>query len=215
MCCSGAARSRRATGTVPENCACGVDQDDGVELLEIEVLTAHPMEDFFAAGVFADVGEVGVHHAASGGGIEGEEFADLAGFLIGHFVEDFFGGFLGEIGEEVGGGVGSHFFQDVGGFFGVEFFDDLGGEALVEFREDGGGGFFVERGDDALPLGGGEFFHHLGEIGGVEIFEFFVGDAEFYAAQWIGLDEIDEFPADGALRKVGLELRTSADGATP
>jgi hypothetical protein len=55
-------------------------------------------------------------------------------------------------------------------FSGSSFFNDLGGEALVEFGEDGGGGFLVERGDDALALGGGEFFHQFGEIGRVEIF---------------------------------------------
>ena len=187
----------------------GVDQHDGVELLEVEFLAAHPAEDFVAGDGFGDEGKVGVHHAASGAGVEGEEFADFAGFLAGHFVHHFFEGGLWEIGQDCGGGVGSHFFEDVGGFAGVEFFDDLSGEAFVEFGEDGAGGFFVEGGDDALTLGGGEFFHDGGEVGGVEVFEFFVGDAEFYAAQWIGLDEIDELPADGALWKVGVEAAKS------
>jgi len=132
--------------------------------------------------------------------------ASFAGFLIGHFLEDFLGGFFGQIGEEVGGGVRSHLFENVGGFFRVEFFDDLGGEAFVEFREDGGGGFFVERGDDALAFGGRKFFHHFGEIGGVQIFEFFVSNAEFHTTERVGLDEIDEFPADRALGESGLEF---------
>jgi len=49
-----------------------IDEDDGVELFEIEILFAHPLENFFATGFFADVGVVRVHHAAGGGGIEGE-----------------------------------------------------------------------------------------------------------------------------------------------
>ena len=182
-----------------------VDEDDGVELLEVQVLIAHPVENFIAGGLFADENEFGVHHAAGGGWIEGEQFADFVGLLIGHFVEDFFGGFLGEVGEKVGGGVWGHFFDDVGGFFGIEFFDDLGGEAFVEFGQDGGGGFFVERGDNSLPFGGGKLFHHFGQVGGMQILEFFVGDAEFYAAQGIGLDRVDEFPEDGALREFGLQ----------
>ena len=200
------ASDRNSAGEVAEF----IEDDDGVELLEIEFLFAEPLENFFAGRGFADEGEFGVHHAAGGGRIEGEEFANIVGFLIGHFLEKFLGSFFWKIGEEVGGGVGSHFFDDVGGFFRVEFFDDLRGESFVEFGEDGGGGFFVERGDDALALGGGEFFHHLSEIGGVEIFEFFVRDAEFDATKGIGLDEIDEFPADGALREFALELAYEA-----
>jgi hypothetical protein len=190
-----------------------VEDDDGIELLEIEFLFAEPLEDFCAGRGFADEGEFGVHHAAGGGGIEGQEFADVVGFLIGHFLEEFLGSFLGEIGEEIGGGVRGHFLDDVGGLFGIELFDDLRGEAFVEFGEDGGGGLFVERGDDALALGGGEFFHHFGEVGGVQVFEFFVGDAKFDAAERIGFDEIDEFPADGALRELALEFADQAGGS--
>jgi hypothetical protein len=182
-----------------------IEQDDGVELFEVEILIAHPLENFFASGFFADISVVRVHHAAGGGGIEGEEMTGFASFLIGHFLEDFLGGFFGKIGEEIGRGIRSHFFENVGGFFGVKFFDDLGGEAFVKFRKDSGGGFFVERSDDALAFGGREFFHHFCEIGGVQILEFFVGDTEFHAAKRIGLDEIDEFPADGALGEFGLE----------
>ncbi len=39
----------------------------------------------------------------------------------------------------------------------------------------------------------------------MEVFEFFVGDAEFDATKRIGLDEIDELPTNGALWKVGVE----------
>ncbi len=187
-----------------------IEDYNGVELLEIEFLFAEPLENFFASGGFADEGEFGVHHAAGSGRIEGEEFADIVGFLIGHFLEKFLGSFFWKIGEQVGGGIGGHFFDDVGGFFRVQFLDDLRGESLIEFREDGGGGFFVERGDDALALGGGEFFHHLREIGGMEIFEFFMRDAELDATKGIRLDEIDEFPADGALREFALELAYEA-----
>jgi hypothetical protein len=182
------------------------EKDDGVELLEIEVLFAEPFQDFVAGDGLADEGKFGVHHAASGGGIEGEKLANIAGFLIRHFFEEFLGGFLGKIGEKVGGGIGSHFLDDIGGFFGIEFFDDLRGEALVEFGEDSGGGFFVEGSDDALALGGREFFHHFGKIGGVEVFELLVGDAKFDAAKGIGLDEIHKFPADGTLGEFALEF---------
>lgn len=191
---------RNSTGKVAQF----IEDYNGVELFEIEFLFAEPLENFFAGGGFTDEGEFGVHHAAGSGGIEGEEFADIVGFLIGHFLEEFLGSFFWKIGEQVGGSIGGHFFDDVGGFFRVQFFDNLRGEALVEFREDGGGGFFVERGDNALALGGGEFFHHLREIGGMEIFEFFMRDAELDATQGIRLDEIDEFPADGALREFAL-----------
>jgi hypothetical protein len=183
-----------------------VDENDGIELLEIELLIAEPLNDLVEGGGFTDESEFRVHHAAGGGGIEGEEFADFGGFLIGHFFEEFLGGFLGQVGEEVGGSVGSHLLDDVGGFLGVEFFDDLRGEALVEFGENGGGSFLVEGGDDALTLGGGELFHHLGEVGGVEVLEFLVGDAELNAAERVGLDEVDEFPANGALGKLAVEL---------
>ena len=151
-----------------------------------------------------------IHHAAGGAGIEFEKLADFAGFLAGHFFENFVESVLGKIGEEVGGGVGSHFFENVGGFAGIEFFDDLGGEALVKFGEDGAGGFFVERSDDALAFGGGKIFHDGGEIGGVQIFEFFVGDAQLHAAERIGLDEIHKFPADGTLREVDLQAANHA-----
>ncbi len=200
-----------------------IDEDDSVELLEIEVLITHPVEDFVASGMLADVDEFGVHHAAGGRGIEGEKFADFLGFLIGHFVEKFFGGFLGKIGEEVGSGVGSHFLDDVGGFFGIESFDDLRGEALVEFGKDSGSGFFVKGCDDSLALGGGEFFHHFSKVGRMQVLKLFVSDTELDATKRVGLDEIHEFPADGALREPGLEstnhagrsqaLKKAADGA--
>jgi hypothetical protein len=196
------ARDGNCAGEVAEF----VDENDGIELLEIELLLAEPLKDLVEGGGFTDESEFRVHHAAGGGGIESEEFADFGGFLIGHFFEEFLGGFLGQVGEEVGGSVWSHFLDNVGGFLGVEFFDDLRGEALVELGENGGGGFLVEGGDDALTLGGGELFHHLGEVGGVEVLEFLVGDPELNAAEGIGLDEVDEFPANRALGKLALEL---------
>src|ERR1700730_12595513 len=58
-------------------CMVFVDQHDVVELLEIEILMAHPLENFFAGRVFADEREFGVHHAAGGGGIEAQQLADL------------------------------------------------------------------------------------------------------------------------------------------
>jgi hypothetical protein len=190
-----------------------VDDDDGVELFEIEFLFAEPLEDFVAGDGFADEGKFGIHHAARGGGIESQKFANVIGFLIGHFFEQFFGRFFGEIGEEVGGGVRRHFFDDVGGFFGIEFLDDLRSETFVEFGEHGCRSFLVERGDDALAFCGGKLFHHFGEIGGVKIFELFVGDAKFYPAQRVGFDEIDEFPADGALREFALEFANEGRGS--
>ena len=39
-----------------------------------------------------------------------------------------------------------------------------------------------------LALGGGKIFHDVGEVGGMQVFEFFVGDAQLHAAQRIGLD---------------------------
>ena len=187
-----------------------IENDDRVQLLEVEFLFAEPFEHFLAGNGLADEGELGVHHAACGRRIKGEQFADVVGFLIRHFFEEFLGGFFGEIGEEVGSGIGSHFLDDVGGFFRIELFDDLRGQAFIELGEDGRRGLFVEGGDDALTLGRGEFFHHFGQIGGVEILEFFVGDAELYAAEGVGLNEIDKFPADGALRKLALQLAHKA-----
>src|SRR4029077_18335701 len=93
----------------------------------------------------------------------------------------------------------------------------------VEFREYSGGGLFIERGDDALALSGRELFHHLGEVGGVKVLKFFVSDTQLDAAERVGRDEVDEFPADGALGKPSLEsanhagrretLERAADGA--
>src|SRR5271165_204437 len=181
------------------------------------------MENLIAHGITADVNEFGVHHAASGGWIESEKFADFLRFLVGHFLKEFLGSFFGQLGEEVSSSVGSHFLDDIGGFFRVESFNDLRGEALVEFGKYRGGGFFIERGDDALALRGREFLHHFGEVGGMEVLELFVGDAEFDAAERIGLNQIDEFPADGTLREFALQsadhagwgqaLQEAADGA--
>jgi hypothetical protein len=183
-----------------------VENNDGVQLFEIEILFAEPIEDLIARNGFTDKGKFGVHHAARGGGIEGEEFADVVGFAIGHFLEEFVGGLLGKIGEKIGGSVRRHFFNDIRGFFGIEFFDDLGSEALVKFGENSRSGFFVERSNDALALSGRELFHHLGEVCGVEVFEFLVRNAELHAAKRVRLNEIDEFPADGALGKFALQL---------
>jgi hypothetical protein len=57
----------------------------------------------------------------------------------------------------------------------------------------------------------------------MEVLELLVGDAQLDATEWVGLDEVDEFPANGALRKPGLEfanhagrreaLEEAADGA--
>ena len=189
-----------------------IDKDDGVELLEVQILIAHPLENFFACGLFTDEDKLGIHHATGSGRIVGEQFANFVGFLIRHFVENFFGGLFGEVGKEVSRSVGSHFFDDVGSFFGVEFFDDLGGEPLIKFGEDGGSSLFVEGRDNSLPLGSGELFHHFGKIGGVQIFELFVGDAEFDAPERVGLDEINEFPKDGALGEFGLQAAHNAGG---
>jgi hypothetical protein len=196
------ARDRRSAREVAEL----VQDDDGVQLFEVEVLLTEPGEDFVPRDGFAYEGELRVHHAAGGRRIEGEKFANLICFLIGHFLKELLGGFLGKIGEKVGGGVRSHFLDDVGGFFGIEFFDDLRGQAFVEFGEDSGSSFFIERRDDALALGGGKFLHHFGKIGRVQIFELFVGDAEFDAAEGIGLDKVNELPTDGALWKFALEF---------
>ena len=190
-----------------------VDKNDGIELLEIEFLSAEPGENGVAGFRLADEGEFRVHHAASGGGIEGQKFADFGSFLVGHFLEELLRSFFGKIGEEIGGGIRGHLFDDVSGLFGIEFFDDLRGESLVEFSENGRGGFLVERGYNALTFCGGKFFHHLGEIGGVEIFEFLVGDAELDAAQRVGFDKIDELPADGALREPGLQPANEISGS--
>jgi len=54
--------------------------------------------------------------------------------------------------------------------------------------------------------------HHFGEVGGVEIFKFFVGDAKLYPAKRIRLDEVDELPADGALGELALELANESGG---
>ena len=190
-----------------------VDENDGVELLEIELLCTEPGEDHVASFGLADERKLRVHHAASSGGIEGQEFADLGGFLVGHFFEEFLRRFPGQIGKEVGSGVRGHFLDDVGGLFGIEFFDDLRGEALVQFGEDGRGGLLVERGDNALALGSGKFLHHFGEIGGVEILKLFVSDAELDAAKRVGLDEIDEFPPNVALWEPTLEATDKIRGS--
>src|SRR6516165_1413213 len=60
-----------------------VNEDDGVELFEVQVLLTHPVENFVAGGLLADEDEFGVHHAPRSGGIEGEKFADFLGFLVG------------------------------------------------------------------------------------------------------------------------------------
>ena len=49
----------------------------------------------------------------------------------------------------------------------------------------------------------------------MEIFKFFVSDAEFHAAKRIGLDKIDEFPTDGTLRELGLQLANQAERSNP
>jgi hypothetical protein len=47
----------------------------------------------------------------------------------------------------------------------------------------------------------------------VKVFEFLVSDAKFDAAKRVRFDEIDEFPADGALRKLALEFADEARGS--
>jgi hypothetical protein len=47
----------------------------------------------------------------------------------------------------------------------------------------------------------------------VQIFELFVGDAELDAAEWVRLDEVNEFPANGALRKPCLEFANHGGGS--
>jgi len=130
---------------------------------------------------------------------------DFGSFLIRHFLKEFLGGFLRKVGQEVSRRIGGHFLDDVGGFFGVEFFDDLCGKALIELGKHSGGRFFIERGNDTLALGGRKLFHHLGQVGRVQVLEFFVGDAEFYAAKGIGFDKVDKLPANRPLRKLVLE----------
>jgi hypothetical protein len=47
----------------------------------------------------------------------------------------------------------------------------------------------------------------------VQVLEFLVGDAELNAAKRIGLDEVDEFPANRALGKLALELTDKSGGS--
>jgi hypothetical protein len=47
----------------------------------------------------------------------------------------------------------------------------------------------------------------------VEVLEFLVGDAELNAAKRIGLDEVDEFPANRTLGKLALELTDKSGGS--
>src|SRR5262249_60873794 len=120
----------------------------------------------------------GVHHAASCARVKCEEFANFLRFLPRHLFKQLLRGLFGKFGKEVSSVVGSHFLEDIGGLFGVESFHDLRGQALVQFGEDGSGGLLVERGNNALALSGGKLFHHFGEVGGGQILEVLVGDAE-------------------------------------
>ena len=115
-------------------------------------------------------------------------------FAMLHFVQNFLGRFRLEALEQVGGLVRIHLLDDVGGSFGIEFFDDLRLQALIELGNRFGGGFLVERTDDGLALGGRELFHDVREIGGMQLRQLFAGEAEFHAAQRVGLDQVDEFP---------------------
>src|SRR6516162_420778 len=192
-----------------------VEKNDGIELLEVEVLVAEPLENFVSGCGLTDERKFGIHHTAGGGRVEGEKLAHFGGFLVWHFLKEFFGGFLGKVGQEVSRSVGRHFLDDVGRFFGIQLFDDLRREALVELGKNCGGGFFVERGNDALALGGRELFHHLGEVGGVEILELFMRDTKFHATKRIRLDKVDELPTNGALRKFALEPADEHRGGNP
>ena len=171
-----------------------------------KLLTADPREYFFAVRAFAHEDELRVHHAARRGRIEGKQFAHFVGFLAGHLFQQLVRGLFRQVGQEVGGSVRGHFLENVCRFFWIQLLDDLRGQALIEFGEDGRSGLFVERSDNSLPLRRGQGFDDFGEIGGVEIFELFVSDAQFNATQRVGFDEVHEFPANGALGQLALQL---------
>src|ERR1700691_4111848 len=172
-------------------------------------MEADEVHDLAAGGFFAYDDDFSGHHSAGGVLFEFQQIFDVLRFAIVHFLQDFILGFGLEVGEEVGGGVGAHFFDDVGSAFRVQFFDDLSLQALVEFGNGFGGGFFVEGADDALALVGRKGFHDVGEVGGMEGFEFLAGEAEVYAAEGIRFDQIHEFPENLAWREFQLDL---ADG---
>src|SRR5213078_2251033 len=145
MRCSGAASSSLATETVPENCA-RLSTNDGVQLVQVNLLLPHPLQYFVTRRSLAHENELRVHHAASRGRIEFQQFADLIGFLARHLVQKFLGRFLGQIAQEVGCRIGGHLFQNVRGLLRVQFFHDLRGQPLVQLREDRRRGLLIQRG---------------------------------------------------------------------
>jgi len=68
----------------------------------------------------------------------------------------------------------------------------------LDLFESLGGNFLVERGEDGLALGGGEVFKDVGQFRGVNVGQPLVLDAQLNAPRWIGFNDIDKLPGNGA-----------------
>ena len=69
-----------------------------------------------------------------------------------------------------------------------------------------GGHLFVERLEQGAALGGTELFDDVGHIGGVELADAVVRDAQFEAAVRVRLDDVAVLPGDRVLLEARLQL---------
>jgi hypothetical protein len=75
-----------------------------------------------------------------------------------------------EFREQVGRVVRIHFFKDVSGALTAKRGKNLDSVVLWKFLEDVGELFIVERDSEFLTTLRGELVHHVGEVGGAQIF---------------------------------------------
>ena len=77
----------------------------------------------------------------------------------------------------------SHFLHDVGGLFRLQILQNTGLHlGIFHFREGIGGHFAVDGFEDGAAFGRSQILHDIGEVGGMHIFQLFVGDVEGAAA---------------------------------
>ena len=122
-----------------------------------------------------------------------------------HLLENFLRFRRLEALDKVGSLVRVHFLDDVGSLLRVEFFDYLRLEALVEFGDCFRGGLLIERVNNGLAFVRRNLLHNVGEVGGMELSQLVAGHAQLHAAQRVRLDQVDEFPQDGAPGKLLLD----------
>src|SRR6266480_285198 len=90
-----------------------VQQNDGVQLVKVQLLSSHPLQNFLPRCPLTYKCEIRVHHAAGRRGIEFQQFAHLVSFLARHLIQKFFGSFPGQVRQKVGRRVRGHFFQNI------------------------------------------------------------------------------------------------------